>query len=92
MWIALYDDTTGRLVSIGTRISDNPDDLRGLGTVTLEGPPDHTLMWDPQLRTFIPRPNKPEIDRMAAALGHPALDKLPPLDRDALRAAIQAIQ
>lgn len=89
MWIALYDDATGRLVSLGTKITDDPNLLRGLGTLALPGPPDPNMMWDPSSRNFVPRPPKP--DNLALALNHPAMEMLAPSERESLRAAIRRL-
>lgn len=90
MWIALYDDVTGRLVSLGTRISENPKDLEGLGTFTLDSFPDSGLMWDEFSRSYIPRPPKIRPDYASAIFTHPALDTLTPTDRQSLELTIRA--
>ena len=60
-WQAIIDDTTGRLVSVGTVVVQ----LRpGLVAVPLTARPSDDDMWDETTRAFIPRPTKIVVDRL----------------------------
>jgi hypothetical protein len=61
IWYALYDTTTGALLSLGTVV---PDTLPGgSALVALTSQPDLTVMWDPITCTFIPKPPDTVVDR-----------------------------
>ena len=65
IWYALYDVTTGELLSVGTVLPIPPDTIpAGTALLALTGQPDFTLiLWDTTTRTFVPRPPPPLVDR-----------------------------
>lgn len=71
-WYAVYETTTGKLVSLGTVLAQTlPANLtaKDLG---LNKPPD-LQMWDEATRSFVPRPAKVLVDRVAGLIADPVL-------------------
>lgn len=61
-WLAVFNSTTGDLVSVATVVANPLPD--GLTSVTLASEPDlKLLVWDKVTRTFLARPAKVMIDR-----------------------------
>lgn len=71
-WTALYDTTTGRLLSVGTVVA-NPLPS-GTATLDMAQAPTRADMWDETTRAFIARPAKVQIDRLADISAHPDFD------------------
>jgi len=64
IWYALYDTTTGELLSIGTVLPTPPDTIpTGTALLVITGLPDGTVIWDTTLRIFVPRPPDTLVDR-----------------------------
>lgn len=62
-WYAVYETTTGRLVSIGDQVADPLPD--GLIAAELASAPDlRSVMWDNVARAFTNRPAPVLVDRL----------------------------
>lgn len=61
-WSALYDETSGQLLSIASVVSDTLP--AGVAVLALAGPPADSQMWDAITRAFIARPAKVLVDRL----------------------------
>lgn len=61
-WTALYQDATGRLLSVGTVVADQLP--AGTVAVVLAEKPRRDQMWDSATRSFVPRPAKVLVDRL----------------------------
>jgi hypothetical protein len=82
MYFALYNTTTGALLSQGTlMVTPLPP---GTAILELQGPPLDSEMWDTATRTFVPRPAKVLSDRL--------LDLLDDADFAAAWASLNATQ
>lgn len=70
MWHAVYDDATGRLVSLTTAL---PAALpAGLASAPLgAAPPADDRMWDAATRAYVARPPKVYLDRLDDLAQHP---------------------
>lgn len=82
-WGALYNTTTGRLISIADRFVDPLPG--GTAVRTLASPPRPTVVWDETARAFVPRPAPPTRRSLAIILSEqPEIDALPQAIRDLL--------
>lgn len=70
LWYALFDTTTGELLSLGAEV---PEPLAGADYVVLGRQPDESMIWDATLRLFVPRPLDVLIDRVSDLVGDPGL-------------------
>lgn len=67
-WYAIYNKSTGRLVSLGTVITDPlPAHLEA---VTLADKPADSEMWDEATKAYVPRPAKVLMDRLQDLVTH----------------------
>ena len=63
IWYAVFNTTTGELVSVGTEVADDATlARRGCAKVALDAQPDRTMMWDTAAHAFVPRPPPPADD------------------------------
>lgn len=61
VWYAVYDTTTGDLLSLGTIVTDPLPE--GVGQLELVSQPGSELVWDTITRTFVLRDPDPLVDR-----------------------------
>jgi hypothetical protein len=74
-WFAVYESTTGRLVSVGQQVADPLP--AGLTAAQLGQRPADNQMWDTATRAFVARPAKVLVDRLLTdLLSNPAFSEL----------------
>lgn len=72
LWYALYDTTTGELLSMGTDIP-NPPAGTAYTVVGDWGTYADTVIWDPTQHIFVPKPLDTVIDRVDDMIGDSTL-------------------
>lgn len=61
-YYAIFDSTTGKLLSLASRLPETLAD--GVSSKNIGNPPRRNQMWDEAKRTYVGRPAKVVIDRL----------------------------
>jgi len=87
MWYAVYDDTTGRLESSGSRVDQANATRRGLTVREYVDPPGRDDEWDEATKDYVTKTPDPRPTQRQQFEAHVAMQALDPTQRVAILSA-----